>query len=197
MADYVVKPLAIQDFLSKIEVLTRRTRDENSPLGCSAAMRRIDDLLRRVADIDSTMLFTGESGVGKEVAARYLHTLSHRASRPFVAVNCAAIPRDLLESELFGHERGSFTGATARHHGYVERAAGGILFLDEIGELPVPLQSKLLRLLESRHFQRIGSENELISDARIVCATNVDLGTAVARGAFRQDLLFRDRKSVV
>ena len=190
-ADYVVKPFAIQDFLSKIELLTRRTRGEDSPLGRSSVMRRIDDLLTRIADIDSTVLFTGESGVGKEVAARYLHKLSRRAAHPFLAVNCAAIPRDLLESELFGHERGSFTGATARHHGYVERAAGGILFLDEIGELPLPLQSKLLRLLESRHFQRIGGEGELISDARIVCATNVDLTAAAARGAFRQDLLFR------
>lgn len=190
-ADYVVKPFAIQDFLAKIEVLTRQSRDQASPLGRSLPMRRIDELLRRVADIDSTVLFTGESGVGKEVAARYLHKLSQRAGSPFIAVNCAAIPRDLLESELFGHERGSFTGATARHHGYVERAAAGILFLDEIGELPLPLQSKLLRLLESRHFQRIGGESELISDARIVCATNADLRAAVMRGVFRQDLLFR------
>jgi two-component system, NtrC family, response regulator HydG len=190
-ADYVVKPFAIQEFLAKIETLTRNAHDEVSPLGKSDAMRRIDELLRRVVGIDSTVLFTGESGVGKEVAARYLHKLSPRADSPFIAVNCAAIPRDLLESELFGHERGSFTGAVARHHGYVERAAGGILFLDEIGELPLALQSKLLRLLESRHFQRIGGETELISDARIVCATNTDLAGAVARGAFRQDLLFR------
>lgn len=190
-ADYIVKPFAIQDFLAKIEVLTRQTKDQASPLGRSMAMRRIDDLLRRVADIDSTVLFTGESGVGKEVAARYLHRVSQRAKAPFIAVNCAAIPRELLESELFGHERGAFTGATARHVGYVERAAGGVLFLDEIADLPMPLQAKLLRLLESRHFQRVGGEAELISDARIVCATNADLRTAVARGAFRQDLLFR------
>jgi DNA-binding NtrC family response regulator len=190
-ADYIVKPFSIQDFLAKIEVLTRQTTDQASPLGRSMAMRRIDDLLRRVADIDSTVLFTGESGVGKEVAARYLHKVSQRAKAPFIAVNCAAIPRELLESELFGHERGAFTGATARHIGYVERAAGGILFLDEIGDLPMPLQAKLLRLLESRHLQRVGGEAELISDARIVCATNADLRTAVARGAFRQDLLFR------
>lgn len=190
-ADYVVKPFAIQDFLSKIEVLTRRTRDDESPLGRSATMQRIDELLKRVADIDSTVLFTGESGVGKEVAARYLHRLSRRADSPFIAVNCAAIPRELLESELFGHERGSFTGATARHHGYVERAAGGILFLDEIGELLLPLQSKLLRLLESRRFQRLGGESEQISDARIVCATNTDLSAAVTGGTFRLDLLFR------
>jgi DNA-binding NtrC family response regulator len=190
-ADYIVKPFAIQDFLAKIEVLTRQTRDQASPLGRSMAMRRIDDLLHRVADIESTVLLTGESGVGKEVAARYLHKVSQRAKSPFIAVNCAAIPRELLESELFGHERGAFTGATARHIGYVERAAGGILFLDEIGELPMPLQSKLLRLLESRRFQRVGGESELISDARIVCATNADLRSAMARGAFRQDLLFR------
>jgi DNA-binding NtrC family response regulator len=190
-ADYIVKPFAIQDFLAKIEVLTRQTKDQASPLGRSMAMRRIDDLLRRVADIDSTVLFAGESGVGKEVAARYLHKVSQRARSPFIAVNCAAIPRELLESELFGHERGAFTGATVRHVGYVERAAGGILFLDEIGELPLPLQAKLLRLLESRRFQRVGGEAELISDARIVCATNADLRSAAARGAFRQDLLFR------
>jgi len=190
-ADYIVKPFAIQDFLTKIEILTRHSRDEASPLGRSMAMRRIDDLLHRVADIDSTVLLTGESGVGKEVAARHLHKLSPRAKAPFIAVNCAAIPRDLLESELFGHERGSFTGATARHIGYVERAAGGILFLDEISELPLALQSKLLRLLESRRFQRIGGESEMISDARVVCATNADLRSAVTRGAFRQDLLFR------
>ena len=190
-ADYIVKPFAIQDFLAKIEVLTRQTKDQASPLGRSMAMRRIDDLLCRVAAIDSTVLFTGESGVGKEVAARYLHNVSQRAKAPFIAVNCAAIPRELLESELFGHERGAFTGATARHIGYVERAAGGILFLDEIGDLPMPLQAKLLRLLESRHFQRVGGETELISNARIICATNADLRSAVARGAFRQDLLFR------
>ena len=190
-ADYIVKPFAIQDFLAKIEILTRHSSDETSPLGRSLAMRHIDDLLHRVADIDSTVLFTGESGVGKEVAARHLHQLSPRAKAPFIAVNCAAIPRELLESELFGHERGSFTGATTRHLGYVERAAGGILFLDEIGELPLALQSKLLHLLESRRFQRVGGESELISDARIVCATNADLRSAVARGVFRQDLLFR------
>jgi len=190
-ADYVVKPFAMQDFLSKIEVLTRRAGDQTSPLGRSMAMRRIDDLLHRIADIDSTVLFVGESGVGKEVATRYLHQLSNRAKNPFIAVNCAAIPRDLLESELFGHERGAFTGATARHIGYVERAAGGLLLLDEIGDLPLSLQAKLLRLLESRRFQRIGGEMELTSDARIVCATNADLKGRAARGEFRSDLLFR------
>jgi DNA-binding NtrC family response regulator len=190
-ADYVVKPFVMQDFLGKIEVLTRRTGDPQSPLGRSMAMRRIDDLLHRIADIDSTVLFVGESGVGKEVATRYLHQLSSRAEAPFIAVNCAAIPRDLLESELFGHQRGAFTGASSRHIGYVERAAGGFLLLDEIGDLPLALQAKLLRLLETRRFQRIGGETELSSDARIVCATNADLKAKAASGGFRPDLLFR------
>ncbi len=189
--DYVVKPFAMQDFLAKVEVLTRRAAEPPGLLGRSMAMRRIDEVLHRVAAIDSTVLFTGESGVGKEVATRYLHRLSPRAEAPFIAVNCAAIPRDLLESELFGHERGAFTGATSRHVGYVERAAGGFLLLDEIGDLPLPLQAKLLRLLETRRFQRIGGEQELSSDARIVCATNADLKTRAAAGQFRPDLLFR------
>lgn len=190
-ADYVAKPFAMPDFLAKVAALVRKSEAEDYALGRSASMRRLTDLLRRVAKIDSTVLFTGESGAGKEVAARFLHTQSDRASAPFIAVNCAAIPRELLESELFGHERGAFTGAVARHVGYVERAAGGFLFLDEIGELPPALQAKLLRLLEARRFQRVGGERELICDARIVCATNVDLRAAAARGEFRQDLLFR------
>jgi DNA-binding NtrC family response regulator len=190
-ADYVAKPFAMADFLAKVEALVRRPADRPHPLGASPAMVRIEELLRRVGDIDSTVLFTGESGVGKEVAARFLHAQSDRARDPFVAVNCAAIPRELLESELFGHERGAFTGATTRHLGYAERAAGGVLFLDEIGELPLPLQSKLLRLLEARRFQRVGGEAELICNARIVCATNADLHAAALAGGFRQDLLFR------
>ncbi|HVZ00755.1 MAG TPA: sigma-54 dependent transcriptional regulator [Dongiaceae bacterium] len=190
-ADYVAKPFAMSDFLAKVGALVQRREADECTLGRSASMRRLEDLLKRVADIDSTVLFTGESGTGKEVAARFLHARSSRATAPFIAVNCAAIPRELLESELFGHERGAFTGAVARHVGFVERAAGGILFLDEIGELPLPLQAKLLRLLEARRFQRVGGERELICDARIVCATNADLRTAVAEGTFRQDLLFR------
>lgn len=192
-ADYVAKPFAMPDFLSKVQALVNRPRAGVGVLGRSAAMMRLEDMIGRVADVDSTVLFTGESGVGKEIAARCLHTRSNRANGPFIAVNCAAIPRELLESELFGHERGAFTGATARHLGYVERAGNGFLFLDEIGELPMALQSKLLRLLESRRFQRIGGEAELRCEARVVCATNCDLQTAVANGIFRQDLLFRIR----
>jgi DNA-binding NtrC family response regulator len=192
-ADYLAKPFAMPDFLAKVGALVQRRDSEPDALGVSAPMRRLAELVRRVAGIDSTVLFTGESGVGKEVAARFLHSQSDRAAEPFIAVNCAAIPRELLESELFGHEKGAFTGAVARHQGYVERADGGFLFLDEIGELPLPLQAKLLRLLEARRFQRIGGERELICTARIVCATNIDLQAAAARGDFRQDLLFRIR----
>lgn len=190
-ADYVAKPFAMPDFLAKITALLKRPGTPTHILGYSPAMARVEETLRRVADIDATVLLTGESGAGKEVAARFLHVESKRADCPFMAVNCAAIPAELLESELFGHERGSFTGATVRHLGYVERAAGGILFLDEIGELPMPLQAKLLRLIEARRFQRLGGETELSCEARIVCATNVDLLVASRQGNFRSDLLFR------
>jgi DNA-binding NtrC family response regulator len=148
-------------------------------------------LLRRVADIDSSLLITGESGVGKEVAAKFVHQISTRAGEPFVAVNCGAIPNDLIESQLFGHEKGAFTSAQARHHGYVERARNGILFLDEVGELPMLMQVKLLRLVQERTFTRIGGETAIKSGARIICATNADLETAVAEGRFRRDLYYR------
>ena len=154
-------------------------------------MRRVELLLRRVANIDSSLLFTGESGVGKEVAARFVHQISSRANEPFIPVNCGAIPNDLIESQLFGHEKGAFTSAQARHHGYVERAGNGILFLDEIGELPLLLQVKLLRLLQDRTFTRVGGETPLKTGARIICATNADLEAAVAEGRFRPDLYYR------
>jgi DNA-binding NtrC family response regulator len=192
-ADYVAKPFAMPDFLAKVTALLQRTSSKPHILGHSDAMGRIETTLGRIANIDSTVLLTGESGVGKEVAARFLHTRSNRSAKPFMAVNCAAIPADLLESELFGHERGAFTGANARHLGYVERAGDGFLFLDEIGELPLALQAKLLRLIEARRFQRLGGEAELTCGARIVCATNVDLDAAVRNGRFRADLLFRIR----
>ncbi len=192
-ADYVAKPFAMPDFLAKITALLNRPGSTTHVLGFSPAIARVEDMLRRIANIDSTVLMTGESGSGKEVAARFLHAESNRRDRPFMAVNCAAIPADLLESELFGHERGAFTGATARHMGYVERAKDGFLFLDEIGELPLGLQAKLLRLIESRKFQRLGGETELTCGARIVCATNIDLTAAAQQGKFRSDLLFRIR----
>jgi DNA-binding NtrC family response regulator len=154
-------------------------------------MRQVEMLLRRVANIDSSLLFTGESGVGKEVAANFVHCISTRGKDPFIAVNCAAIPNQLIESELFGHEKGAFTGAQTRHHGYVERARDGILFLDEISELPIPMQAKLLRLMQERAFTRVGGEAAIKTNARIICATNADLEHAVAEGRFRSDLYYR------
>jgi DNA-binding NtrC family response regulator len=151
----------------------------------------VEHLLRRVTDVDSTLLLTGESGVGKEVAAHFVHQVSARAQAPFMAVNCAAIPAELMDSELFGHERGSFTGAHTLHRGYAERAAGGVLFLDEVGEMPLPVQAKLLRLVQERVFFRVGGEKLLPFSARLVCATNADLEQRVREGTFRRDLFYR------
>jgi len=189
--DYVVKPYALSDLLDRIAQLIRLQPGTAGELGTSAAMRQVEMLLTRVADIDSSLLITGESGVGKEVAARFVHQNSTRANEPFVAVNCAAIPSELIESQLFGHEKGAFTSAQARHHGYVERAGKGILFLDEVGELPFPMQAKLLRLLQERAFTRVGGETAIKSGARIICATNNNLEADVAEGRFRRDLFYR------
>ncbi|MBK4722053.1 sigma-54-dependent Fis family transcriptional regulator [Azospirillum sp. YIM DDC1] len=191
--DYLTKPFAIADVLARIDQLLRSRRGgaPTGALGVSPAMQRVERLLRRVADVDSTLLITGESGAGKEVAARFVHQLSKRAQAPFMAVNCAAIPGDLIDSELFGHEKGAFTGAHATHRGYAERAADGVLFLDEVAELPLPVQAKLLRLVQERVFFRVGGEKALSCNARLVCATNADLESRVREGRFRQDLLYR------
>jgi DNA-binding NtrC family response regulator len=189
--DYLEKPYALPDLLERIARLIKLQPITAGDLGTSEAMRQVEMLLRRVADIDSSLLLTGESGVGKEVAAKFVHQISTRADEPFVAVNCGAIPNDLIESQLFGHERGAFTSAQARHHGYVERARNGILFLDEVGELPMLMQVKLLRLVQERTFTRIGGETAKKTTARIICATNTDLEGAVAEGRFRQDLYYR------
>ena len=197
-ADYLTKPFDMADFLERIESLLARCRpaapdDERgeAALGPSSAMRAVTRLLRQVADIDSTLLITGESGVGKEVAARHLHGLSGRAEAPFLAVNCAAIPAELIESEIFGHEKGAFTGAHQRHLGVAERAGAGVLFLDEIGELSPELQGKLLRVVQERAFYRLGGERLLPFRARLVCASNRDLEAMVAEGTFRRDLYYR------
>jgi DNA-binding NtrC family response regulator len=189
--DYVVKPYALSDLLERIARLLELQPKAAGDLGNSEAMRQVEMLLRRVADIDSSLLITGESGVGKEVAAKFVHQISTRADEPFVAVNCGAIPNDLIESQLFGHEKGAFTSAQARHHGFVERARNGILFLDEVGELPMLMQVKLLRLIQERTFTRVGGETALKTGARIICATNTDLEAAVAEGRFRRDLYYR------
>jgi len=190
--DYVTKPFDIDALVHRIdELLAVGLPDADGFLGRSGPMQRIEAVLRRVSDIDSTVLITGESGVGKEVAARFLHDISGRADAPFMAVNCSAIPDSLIESEIFGHEKGAFTGAAARHLGYAERARGGVLFLDEVGDLSPAAQVKLLRLVQDRAFHRVGGEKPVPFAARIVCATNVDLQQRVADGRFREDLFYR------
>ena len=155
------------------------------------AMKDASQMTQRVAATDSTVLLLGESGTGKELFARAIHHLSPRAQQPFVALNCAAIPEGLVENELFGHERGAYTGAGARKLGKLELAHRGTLFLDEIGELPLAIQSKLLRVLEERRFERVGGTQEIEAHVRIVTATNKDLQRAVAEKSFREDLYFR------
>jgi transcriptional regulator with GAF, ATPase, and Fis domain len=160
-------------------------------VGGSASMRRVFSLISRVAENDSTVLLCGESGTGKELAARAIHRASSRRDGPFVAINCAAIPADLLESELFGHEKGAFTGATAQRKGQIEIAQCGTLLLDEIGELALPLQAKLLRVLQEREFTRVGGTRPIHADVRFLAATNRDLAVSSKAGAFRQDLYYR------
>jgi DNA-binding NtrC family response regulator len=162
-------------------------------IGSSPAMQAVYDLLAKVAPTDATVLITGESGTGKELVAETVHRLSRRAHRPFVAVNCGAVSANLIESELFGHERGSFTGAEKQRRGVFERAHTGTLFLDEVSEMPVELQVKLLRVLETRSFTRVGGEKPVEVDVRLVAASNRDLDAAVGDGRFRADLLYRLR----
>ena len=161
------------------------------PTGTSAAIRDVIALIRQVADFDSTVLVLGESGTGKEVTARAIHDLSPRRQRPFVAVNCGAIPADLLESELFGHEKGSFTGAVAMRKGRFEIAEGGTLFLDEIGDMSPTMQVKLLRVLQERVFERVGNHVPIRCDVRIIAATHRNLEESIIAGAFREDLFHR------
>jgi len=160
-------------------------------LGISEAMRDVQKRLGRAAGTNSTVLITGETGTGKEVAARVLHRASARAAGPFVAVNCAAIPQDLLESELFGHGKGAFTGAHAERRGRFEEAHGGTLFLDEIGDMPLSMQAKLLRVLQEREITPLGTNRTIAVDVRVVAATHRDLPGMVAAGTFRQDLSYR------
>lgn len=159
--------------------------------GNHPVMEKILNICQRVAATDSTVLIMGESGTGKELIARYIHAHSRRANQPFIAVNCGAIPPDLLESEMFGHERGAFTGAVGAKTGLVFEARGGTLFLDEVGELPMDVQAKLLRLLQEKEVRPLGSQRVVKVDVRVVAATWRDLRARVADGAFREDLLYR------
>ncbi|MED5619008.1 sigma-54-dependent transcriptional regulator [Ideonella sp. BN130291] len=206
-ADYLIKPINIkqlQGILSRVmrpSALKAELADLKSEFektgrfgqmwGRSGAMQRVYEQISRVAGTAVTVLITGESGTGKEVAARTIHDLSRRRKQPFLAVNCGAISPHLIESEIFGHEKGSFTGADRQHLGFFERAHGGTLFLDEITEMPLELQVKLLRVLETGTFMRVGSTNALETDVRVIAATNRVPEQAVASGKLREDLLYR------
>ena len=182
--------LARENFVLRRE-LSAREEDPEGLVGCSGVMSRLRAVLERIAPTPSTVLLQGESGTGKEVVARALHRLSTRRSKAFVPVNCAAIPSELIESELFGHVKGAFTGAAGSRNGLFYYANGGTLFLDEISELPLAMQSRLLRVLEERKLRPVGSEREVPVDVRIVAASNRDLAAAVRAGEFREDLYYR------
>ena len=177
--------------VAEVTDLRRHAAEDSALRGGSPAMQKLKDAIARVAPIPSTVLIFGESGSGKELVARDVHRLSGREREPFVAINCAALPESLVESELFGHERGAFTGAHATRKGAFEAAGKGTLFLDEIGELPLPAQAKLLRVLEEHSVVRLGATKPITTPARVVAATNRELVQEVKEGRFRQDLLFR------
>ncbi len=196
-ADYVTKPFDVEQLIMKLRVLAEssagtRTDKERPELGISTAARRVEDLLPRVAERADTVLITGESGVGKERVAQLLHRHGDRDNRaPFIALNCAAVSESLLEAELFGHERGAFTGAIRTKRGVFEQAEGGTLFLDEIGEMTAGMQSKLLRAIQEREIVRVGGERRIPVKLRLVCATNRDLQKLTEEGRFRRDLFYR------
>ncbi|HOK88389.1 MAG TPA: sigma-54 dependent transcriptional regulator [Candidatus Hydrogenedentes bacterium] len=198
--DFLAKPFKLEE----IEARARRVIEEKRAqktgtapessvglIGASETTRRLNWLLRKIAPSKSAVLITGPSGVGKEVFARALHQLSPRADKPFIAVNCAALAPGVLESELFGHEKGAFTGATERRIGRFERAHGGTLLLDEVGEIPPAVQVKLLRVLQEGEFERVGGAETIRVDTRVLAATNRDLKTAIEKGEFREDLYYR------
>lgn len=201
--DYQVMPLKWPDMLHVLGHLARRARllqhhrlavtpiDTLGMVGQSVCMQQLRQAIGKVAVTQASVLIGGESGTGKELAARAIHECSPRRNRPFVAINCAAVAPSLIQSELFGHERGAFTGATAQKRGLIETAQGGTLFLDEIGDLPIDLQAHLLRFLQNKTIARLGGLVDLEVDVRVVAASHVDLAIAVAQGRFRQDLFYR------
>jgi DNA-binding NtrC family response regulator len=208
VADFLTKPLKDPDTLRTLvrRILNHGMKERSlavlkdrdaaglppeAVLYAGRAMQQVQGLIADVAPTQATVLITGESGTGKELAARAIHQGSQRSAAPFVALNCAAIPETLLESELFGHEKGAFTGATQARQGKFELASGGTIFLDEIGELPLPLQTKFLRVLQERLFERVGGSREMRADVRIVAATNRDLFEEVRERRFREDLYYR------
>ena len=204
--DYLTKPYEIDELRLTIDkaiekrrlelenIRLRRQLDELSPgelIGKSDAIRRVQSIIEKVAPTDVTVLLTGESGTGKELVAKTIHSRSPRIGGPFVTMNCAAIPRDLVESELFGHEKGAFTGAVSQRQGKFEMADGGTLFLDEIADMSLETQAKILRVLEDKSFTRLGGKELIHADVRLISATNKDLAREIEAGTFRQDLYFR------
>ncbi len=202
--DYLEKPITEKEKLLvavRNALAMRSLREENAALrrdagpsemvGSGPAMRKLFDVIRRAAPSEGRVLVTGENGTGKELVARALHDGSRRSAGPFVKVNCAAVPAELIESELFGHERGAFTGAVAARRGRFEQADGGTLFLDEVGDMPPAMQAKVLRVLQEGEFERVGGQQTLRCDVRVVAATNKDLGAEVKAGRFREDLFYR------
>jgi len=203
--DFFTKPLKMDEFQivvaraldrRRLQKQVKALRDSQPNeveglIGQSEALKRVVDMAQRAAPTDLTVLIQGESGTGKEVLARAIHRLSSRKDGPFIPVNCAAIPEGLLESELFGHERGAFTGAIRARPGRFELAREGTLFLDEIGDMPLPMQAKILRVLQEREFERVGGTRTITADVRVIAATHRDLDAAVAQETFRQDLFYR------
>jgi DNA-binding NtrC family response regulator len=204
--DYLTKPFAPEELLHMVakvrtlrDVLSENARlrrriarfEDRAIVGDSPAITKLRETIRVVAARECTVLIEGESGTGKELVARALHTQSPRKGEPFVAFSCAVIPETLLESELFGHEKGAFSGAVSRHIGYFERATGGSVFMDDIDDVPLGLQVKLLRLLQEREVQRVGGQRPIHVDIRVICATKVDLGALVEAKRFRDDLYYR------
>jgi two-component system response regulator FlrC len=181
----------IEAQIDKQTVAACVTRADPEPVACAATSMRLTELARRVAASDCTVLIVGESGTGKEVLARFIHRCSPRVRQPFIAVNCAAIPENMLEAMLFGYERGAFTGAHAAHPGKFEQAQGGTLLLDEITEMPLALQAKLLRVLQEREVERLGGRTPITLDVRVLATTNRRLREEVAAGRFREDLYYR------
>jgi DNA-binding NtrC family response regulator len=189
----IARALERRETEREVQGLRRRLKQLGGTdfIGQSAPMRRVLELIERVAPSKAAVAISGESGTGKEVVARSIHNLSPRREKAFVAINCASIPATLMESEIFGHERGAFTGADQRRSGVFELAHGGTLFLDEVGEIPIELQAKLLRVLEESRLRRLGGKVEIEVDVRVLCATNRDLKAEIKKAAFREDLYFR------
>ncbi len=192
--DYLVKPFepgTLLELLARHVNGTVDTAESEGPVACELSSQQLLSLAARVAQSDSTVLISGESGTGKEVLARYIHQQSSRMDKPFIAINCAAIPDNMLEATLFGHEKGAFTGAIASQPGKFEQADGGTLLLDEISEMPLGLQAKLLRVLQEREVERVGGRRPIVLDIRVLATTNRDLTGEVAAGRFREDLFYR------